>query len=73
MERKKNSRFEIIDKLGEGSFSKMSIFILGKVYKAFDKISNRDVALKVEKDHKSKKILKFEFEILKDLQGKLYF
>jgi hypothetical protein len=31
------------------------------------------VALKVEKEEKNKQILKFEYEILKNLQGKLYF
>lgn len=32
-----------------------------------------EVALKEEKSDKNKKILKFEFEILKDLQGNDYF
>jgi predicted Ser/Thr protein kinase len=62
-------RFEIKEKIGEGSFSINQIVIIGKVFKAFDNITNQEVALKVEKEDKNKKILKFEYDILQDLQG----
>lgn len=54
-------RFVIKQQLGEGSFS--------KIYQAHDKKLKSDVALKVEKEDKHKRILKFEYEILKNLQG----
>ncbi len=54
-------RFEVHQQLGEGSFS--------KIFQAFDKKLKHLVALKVEKEDKHKKILKFEYEILKSLQG----
>ena len=60
---------EIKEKIGEGSFSINQIVIIGKVFKAFDNITNQEVALKVEKEDKNKKILKFEYDILQDLQG----
>jgi predicted Ser/Thr protein kinase len=41
----------------------------GKIYQAYDKYMEREVALKVEKVDKHKKILKFEYEILRNLQG----
>lgn len=56
-----SKRFEIHQQLGEGSFS--------KIYQAFDRKLKLQVALKVEKEDKHKKILKFEYEILKHLQG----
>lgn len=61
-------RYDIKEMLGEGSFSKALIYV-GKIYKAFDKKLNMDVALKIEKEDKHKKILKLEYEILKNLQG----
>ena len=57
-----HNRFDIKQQLGEGSFS--------KIYQAYDKHLKREVALKVEKEDKHKKILKFEYEILRNLQGK---
>jgi predicted Ser/Thr protein kinase len=69
MDRKKMLRFEIKEKIGEGSFSINQIVIIGEVFKAFDNITNQEVALKVEKEDKNKKILKFEYDILQDLQG----
>ncbi len=52
----------------------VKIFLnLGKLYQAFDKVLNIDVALKEEKADKHKKILKFEYEILKDLQGNIIY
>ena len=65
-----NQRFEIGIQLGEGSFSIFS-FNLGKIYQAYDKKYKRQVALKLEKEDKSKKILRFEYETLKKLQGKI--
>jgi len=56
-----SKRFKIFQQLGEGSFS--------KIYHAFDKKLKIDVAIKVEKEDKHKKILKIEYEILKSLQG----
>ena len=46
---------------------------IGTLYSAFDNVKNEMVALKVEKIDKSKRILQFEYQILKDLQGKLYY
>jgi tau tubulin kinase len=54
-------RFKVQSQLGEGSFS--------KIYQAFDKKLKINVALKVEKEDKHKKVLRFEYEILKNLQG----
>jgi predicted Ser/Thr protein kinase len=65
-------RFEYKQQLGEGSFSKNISIIIGKIYQAFDKSLKRDVALKIEKEDKHKKILKMEFDILKNLQGKVF-
>ena len=39
--------------------------------KAYDKELKQNVALKVEKEDKNKKILKMEYEILQNLQGKI--
>jgi predicted Ser/Thr protein kinase len=65
-------RFEMKEMLGEGSFSNLysNILIIGKIFHAYDNKLKMDVALKVEKEDKNKKILKFEYEILKSLQGK---
>jgi tau tubulin kinase len=54
-------RFEVHQQLGEGSFS--------RIFQALDKKLKHLVALKVEKEDKHKKILKFEYQILKSLQG----
>ena len=48
-------RFVIHQQLGEGSFS--------KIYQAYHKQFQINVALKVEKGDKHKKILKFELNI----------
>jgi serine/threonine protein kinase len=56
-----SKRFEIHQVLGEGSFS--------KIFSAYDHKNRLKVALKVEKEDKHKKILKFEYDILKSLQG----
>ena len=56
----KNNRFEIKKLLGEGSFSKM--------YLSYDKTIEKEVALKVEKQDKHKKILVHEYDILRNLQ-----
>ena len=71
MDLNKVSRFEVKEQLGEGSFSNLSLINSGKLYKAYDKIQSCDVALKVEKEDKSKKILKFEYEILRNLQSNI--
>ena len=42
MDRKKMLRFEIKEKIGEGSFSINQIVIIGKVFKAFDNITNQE-------------------------------
>ena len=55
------TRFRIYRELGEGSFSKL--------YEAFDEKYCSIVALKVEKEDKLKRILKSEYEILRNLQG----
>lgn len=56
----KKTRFSIKKLLGEGSFSKL--------YLAYDSLLDKDVALKVEKIDKQKKILLYEYEVLKSLQ-----
>ena len=67
MDKRRISRFEVKEMLGEGSFS-IIIINQGKIYKATDNVAKNDVALKIEKEDKSKKILKLEYEILNDLQ-----
>jgi predicted Ser/Thr protein kinase len=62
------ARFEFKQLLGEGSFS-IILFIPGKIFQAYDKLLKMDVALKVEKEDKNRKILRLEYEILKNLQG----
>jgi predicted Ser/Thr protein kinase len=42
---------------------------IGTLYAAHDNIRNETVALKVEKADKAKKVLLFEYKVLKDLQG----
>ena len=62
-------RFTLIKELGQGSFSKcfnpqLNPFI-GTLYSAEDCIRKEKVALKIEKPDKSKRILMFEYDILK--------
>lgn len=47
----------------------IKILIKGKSFRAYDNKLKQEVALKVEKENKNKKILKFEYEILKALQS----
>jgi serine/threonine protein kinase len=54
--------------MGEGTFSNY-FNNLGKIFNAYDNQLNLNVALKIEKEDKSKKILEFEYDVLKDLQG----
>jgi serine/threonine protein kinase len=54
-------RFVVQKILGEGSFSKL--------FAAHDNLTGETVALKVEKTNKSKKVLQFEYQVLKSLQG----
>lgn len=61
-------RFNIKKQLGEGSFSK-SLITLGVLYSAYDNVLKETVALKVEKADKAKKVLLFEYKVLRDLQG----
>lgn len=56
------NRFKIIKEIGSGSFS--------IIYHASDNHKSSDVALKMEKPDKAKKILIGEFEFLKKLLGK---
>lgn len=44
---------------------------IGTLYAAYDNILKDTVALKIEKADKAKKVLLFEYKVLKDLQGKL--
>ena len=55
------NRFRIWKLLGQGSFSDVHI--------AYDNYLNKDVALKIEKANKPKNVLKFEYTVLKGLQG----
>ena len=68
MEKSKSNRFIVKKQLGEGSFSKYWIKE-GKIFRSYDKFNNKDVALKIEKEDKSKHILKYEYIILRDLQS----
>lgn len=56
-----SERFEIRQKLGQGTFS--------FIYEAYDKLLKQDVAIKVEKKDKNKNILTFEFQVLQQLKG----
>ncbi len=62
-------RFLIKKQLGQGSFSTLCPHTLGTIYSAADYVRKETVALKVEKADKSKKVLMFEFQVLKNLQG----
>ena len=42
---------------------------IGIIYSAYDNLKKENVALKVEKADKSKKVLMFEYQVLKNLQG----
>lgn len=65
------SRFVIKKQLGQGSFSKETLGDeVGTIYSAYDYTRKEYVALKVEKADKSKKILMFEHQVLRNLQGK---
>ncbi len=63
------SRFNIINQIGKGSFSKTKTNI-GNVFQAFDKQLNKQVALKAEKPDKVK-TFRSEFKILSLLQGNI--
>eukprot|EP00831_Metopus_contortus_P029038 TRINITY_DN2396_c0_g1_i5.p1 TRINITY_DN2396_c0_g1~~TRINITY_DN2396_c0_g1_i5.p1 ORF type:complete len:141 (-),score=26.76 TRINITY_DN2396_c0_g1_i5:135-557(-) len=56
-----NDQYLIKKLIGQGSFS--------TIYSAFDRILKKPVAMKIEKPGKSKKILKFESQVLRDMQG----
>lgn len=55
------SRFSLKRQLGEGSFS--------HVYLAYDNKLDMKCALKIEKADKPKRVLQFEYNVLKELQG----
>jgi predicted Ser/Thr protein kinase len=42
---------------------------IGTIYSADDRIRRETVALKIEKPDKSKRVLMFEFDVLKQIQG----
>ena len=42
---------------------------IGTIYSAYDNVRKEVVAMKVEKADKSKKVLMFEYQALKKLQG----
>lgn len=69
-----SDRFIIRHKLGQGTFSKLSLLTiwlcLGYIYEAYDKVLKQDVAIKVEKKDKNKNILIFEYQVLNQLKGK---
>ena len=44
---------------------------LGYIYEAYDSVLRMNVALKMEKKDKSKNILKFEYQVLQHLKGKI--
>jgi hypothetical protein len=50
----------------------IKILTTGKSFRAYDNKLKKEVALKVEKENKNKKILKFEYEILKALQSSVF-
>jgi len=75
-------RFAIKKQLGQGSFSTNFLhsrngssgaepanLSIGTIYSAQDNHRNEMVALKIEKADKSKKVLIFEYQVLKNLQG----
>jgi hypothetical protein len=63
-------RFKVQGLLGEGTYSNIKL-TPGKVFQAYDRKLNKEVALKVEKNAKAKHILKQEYAILKFLQSKI--
>lgn len=74
-----SDRFNLMKKLGQGTFSKFPLlqwikvwqFItLGYIYEAYDKVLEKNVALKIEKKDKNKSILMFEYNVLNMLKGK---
>ena len=54
-------RYKIISELGAGSFS--------VTYQATDRLRNVEVAIKVEKQDKARKILRSEYEFLCKMTG----
>lgn len=72
---KPNDRFLLLKQLGQGSFSiylnfiKDAFIFVGTIFSAEDKLRNEKVAVKIEKPDKSKRILMFEYDVLKQLQG----
>jgi serine/threonine protein kinase len=56
-----SDRFNLVKKLGQGTFS--------FIYEAFDKKLQKNVALKIEKKDKNKSILIFEYNVLNVLKG----
>ena len=74
-----SDRFNLVKKLGQGTFSKTVQFqvfpfiltlFLGYIYEAYDKKLETNVALKIEKKDKNKSILIFEYNVLNMLRGK---
>ena len=74
-----SDRFNLVKKLGQGTFSKTAQFqffsfiltlFLGYIYEAYDKKLETNVALKIEKKDKNKSILIFEYNVLNMLRGK---
>jgi hypothetical protein len=61
------SRFKLIKRLGQGTFSMAPSSSIGYIYEAFDSKLNKNVALKLEKKDKNKSILKFEYQVLRAL------
>lgn len=79
-----SDRFNLIKKLGQGTFSKCTYFAflasiftyllhLGLIYEAHDKKLQKNVALKIEKKDKNKSILIFEYNVLNVLKGTIIF
>lgn len=75
-----SDRFNLVKKLGQGTFSKLNLFYFltfiltlfsGYIYEAYDKKLETNVALKIEKKDKNKSILIFEYNVLNMLRGKL--
>lgn len=75
-----SDRFDLVKKLGQGTFSKLTHIIidqrlisitLGFIYEAYDKKLQKSVALKIEKKDKNKNILIFEYNVLNVLKGTL--
>lgn len=67
-----DDRFTLIKQMGSGSFSKLIIQLnsgIGTIYSAEDRLRREKVALKIEKPDKPKRVLMFEFDVLKQIQG----